>query len=1115
MKKLVKLCLAFTLAYSATSMIPFTQVVQVAAKTFQDFNYEESKQGIIITNYAGSNKIVNIPSEIDGKPVVEIGRTAFGECRGIEEIILPNTIEVIDDYVFSKCTDLRKIIIPDSVKSIGEYIFKDCISLTNITLPSSMRSLSEGMFSGCKNLETISLPSNLTSISSGAFKGCSSLHQLTLPDSIVTIESDVFNGCIGLKEIILPSNLKTLGDFAFSKCSFLVSVQFSNSITSIGQGAFQNCISLDNVVLPDNLKAIGSTTFSGCGSLKKIALPFKLEAIHVSAFSACASLETIELPDTLTTIGTTAFSACSKLKTIELPESVISIGEGAFSYCDSLRYVTFPDSLKTLEAELFRYCVNLQHVVIPDSITEIKNYVFANCPSLESVIMPVSISRDKIGASIFFQSEQVLTNVALNSGAYVYCVNNGYRYQTLKEFIQLSQNEMNLHKGKHKKLSLITKNGVVVDNHKIQWSSNDDTIATVNNGAVSGISEGSATISASYNGMIVQCTVTVDEKTIPIEEINIVQNEVEGNAGSIMHLSANINPHNTTEDSTIIWTSDNEEIAIVNKKGSVILLAPGTVTITAKAGNISDQCTIIVKNPIQSVSISPTSFYSINLGDKFQFRASADPLDTTDNTKLTWKSSNPVVATVDENGNITTLSEGDTTITVTSINGKSASCRLRINSNYEVPITGVSLDKESIELKSGKTAQLYAKILPEDTTMNNILTWSSDNEAVAIVENGIVTAVSEGTANIRVTTSNGKTATCIVQVYQVSYDKLENLIDEASNINKEFYTKTSYDALANELLLAKAVLVDTDATQIEIDNTILNLENAKSQLIERADSTSNTTLTQYAEEYALLESEYTSDEFSSMKKVISFADTILDKPIEERNKKEVMEAIERLLNAKEELNLISSKKALRMFIIETQDMIDKEANNYTEQSVLYLISTIEKGNLVLKDYTSSIGQVKQTIIDIETAILNLEPKEQEKVNKDNLSFFIQFVKDTPDNTYTKESYNTFTIALENANAIINDTNTTQQEVDKTLTALIHAYTNLIKQPNFTALDIELKIVFDILNERDEYYKDSIKQLETSYHEAMNARKNKNITQKEIKQAEQKLRQMRMFARKKR
>ncbi len=1114
MKKLVKLCLAFILAFSAASMVHSTQTVQIEAKTFQDFNYEENRQGIRITNYAGSSKIVNIPSEINGKPVVEIGRTAFGECRGVEEIILPETIEVIDDYAFSKCTDLKKIRIPDSVKSIGEYVFKDCISLTNVTLPSSMRSLSEGIFSGCRELKTLTLPANLTSISSGAFKGCSSLNQLTLPDSIVTIESDVFNGCIGLKEIILPSNLKTLGDFAFSKCSSLVNIQFSDSITSIGQGAFQNCISLDNVVLPNQLKVIGSTTFSGCGALKNITLPSNLEAIHASAFSACASLETIDFPDTLTTIGTTAFSACSKLEKIELPASLISLGEGAFSYCSSLKSVTFPDKLKTLEAEAFRYCTNLQHVVIPDSITEIKNYVFANCASLESVTMPVSISRDKIGAGIFFQSKQVLANVAENSGAYSYCVNNGYQYQVLKEFIQLSQKEMTLYKGKQKKLTLITKNGVVIDNAKIQWSSNNKEIADVNNGIISGVSEGTAIISASYNGMSVQCIVMVDETIIPIEKITITQNEMEGNVGGILHLSANINPQNTTEDSTITWTSDNEKIAVVNKKGSVILLAPGKVTISAKAGNKSDQCTITVKNPIQSVSISPAVSYSINLGDNFQFRASANPIDTTDDTKLTWKSSNPTVAKVDENGNITTFSEGDTTITVTSINGKSASCRLRVNKNNDVPITGVSLDKTSVEVKSGKTVKLQAAILPEDTNMDKTLRWTSDDETIAIVENGVITAVNVGETTITVTTSNGKTAKCIVRVYKVSYDDLKKLIENAEKINEESYTKESYQVFANELLQAKAVCADMEATQTEIDHAMQMLENVISQLKERANSTINELLIQTAEEYSLLEKEYTSEEFSSMKKAILFAETILNKPMEERSKKEVTDAIEKLTIAKEGLDLISSKHILARQIIDTQKMIDKEANNYTEQSVHNLLSALEHGNAVLIDYNSSIVHVKQAIMDIEKAISNLELKEQEKASKDNLIFFVQTIKDTPKDLYTKKSYESFASALKQAIVIIEDTNAVQQEIDLGLNNLIMTYTNLIKQPNFIVLDLELTLAYDILSEYDAYYEDSIIQLKNVYQYALDVRNDENTNQKDVKQAEQKLRQARMLAKKK-
>ena len=82
----------------------------------------------------------------------------------------------------------------------------------------------------------------------------------------------------------------------------------------------------------------------------------------------------------------------------------------------------------------------------------------------------------------------------------------------------------------------------------------------------------------------------------------------------------------------------------------------------------------------------------------------------------------------------------------------------------EVPITGVSLDQESMTLTEGESGTLNATIIPGDTTDDRTLIWSSDAPEVAVVNDGEVTAIAPGTATITVTTSNGKSDSCIVTV---------------------------------------------------------------------------------------------------------------------------------------------------------------------------------------------------------------------------------------------------------------------------------------------------------------------------------------------------------------
>ena len=133
-----------------------------------------------------------------------------------------------------------------------------------------------------------------------------------------------------------------------------------------------------------------------------------------------------------------------------------------------------------------------------------------------------------------------------------------------------------------------------------------------------------------------------------------------------------------------------------------------------------------------------------------------------DNQKVTWSSSHPSVATVDDSGKITALDSGTTTITVTTDEGGyTATCVVTV---YQ-EVTGVSFDKNEVDVDEGKTIQLTATIAPSNASVKT-LKWESSNTAIATVnENGLVTGLKVGETTITVTAlDGGKTATCKVHV---------------------------------------------------------------------------------------------------------------------------------------------------------------------------------------------------------------------------------------------------------------------------------------------------------------------------------------------------------------
>ncbi|MBM6881428.1 Ig-like domain-containing protein, partial [[Clostridium] spiroforme] len=124
----------------------------------------------------------------------------------------------------------------------------------------------------------------------------------------------------------------------------------------------------------------------------------------------------------------------------------------------------------------------------------------------------------------------------------------------------------------------------------------------------------------------------------------------------------------------------------------------------------------------------------------------------TEDKTVTWTTGNKNVATVDQTGKVTAVDAGTTTITATTSNGKTATCKVSVLS----PITSVSLNKKETTIQKSGSETLQATINPSNTTDDRILTWTSSNTKVATVDkNGKVTAVAEGNCTITVKTANG------------------------------------------------------------------------------------------------------------------------------------------------------------------------------------------------------------------------------------------------------------------------------------------------------------------------------------------------------------------------
>lgn len=147
-------------------------------------------------------------------------------------------------------------------------------------------------------------------------------------------------------------------------------------------------------------------------------------------------------------------------------------------------------------------------------------------------------------------------------------------------------------------------------------------------------------------------------------------------------------------------------------------------------------------------------------GDTFQLSFTVEPQDAVYD-KAIWTSSDVEVATVDTLGLVTAVAEGEAMIKI-AVDGKEDECKVFVNKEV-IHVENVILNETSIELFEGETFQLTFTVEPENAMYENVV-WSSTDEAKATVdENGLVTAVAEGNAEIKVTV-DGVEAVCNVKV---------------------------------------------------------------------------------------------------------------------------------------------------------------------------------------------------------------------------------------------------------------------------------------------------------------------------------------------------------------
>ena len=659
------------------------------------FDYDYNTQPWKDYKYQINNVVIE-----DG--VTGIGNYAFNYCYGLTSVAIPNSVTSIGLSAFSVCSSLTSITIPNSVTSIGSSAFSGCSGLTSVTIPNSVTSIGNSAFYGCSGLTSVTIPNSVTSIGNSAFYGCS-LKSITIGNSVTSIGSYAFQSCSGLTSVTcLAENVPTTGNYVFSgvpqstatlyvpagsvdaykaaeqwkefgtiTANLPVIISFADAnvkaicvanwdtngdgelseteaaaVTSLGEVFKYNTTitSFDELQYFTGLTTIGDYAFSGCTGLTSVTIPESVTSIGDCAFSGCTGLTSVTIPNSVTSIGRNAFSGCSGLASIEIPNSVTTIGKYAFYICSGLTsiYVDSNNSvydsrnncnaiIETSSNTLISGCKN---TVIPNSVTSIGECAFDGCSGLTSIIIPNSVT--SIGNSAFSGCSG-LTSVtipesvtSIGDGAFGGC--SGLTSIAIPNSVTSISNSA--FSGCSGLTSVTIGNGVTSIGYGAFWGCSGLTSITIPN-----------SVTSIGNYAFFNCS----------------------GLTSVICLAENV----PNTGSNVFYN--------VPKSTATLYVPAGSVDAYKAADEWKNFGTIAAYSiPATSVALNKTET-TLAVGAKEQLTATVLPEGAT-NKAVTWTTSDPAVATVDESGLITAIAAGTATITATTTDGTdlTASCKVTV-----------------------------------------------------------------------------------------------------------------------------------------------------------------------------------------------------------------------------------------------------------------------------------------------------------------------------------------------------------------------------------------------------------------------------------------------------
>lgn len=715
-KSLIAAAMALTMIFGAAPLSGFVGIslplfsMKAEAigetKTTEDglFEYKvESTTGlpntVTITRYKGpdSGEVV-IPETIEGYEVKKIG-SAFDGCKNLTEVTIPDSVTEIGSSAFYYCASLSKVELSTNLTKIGDYAFYGCINLKEIAIPDSIIEIGDFAFCHCKSLLKVKLSNGLNKIGGSAFHRCQNLTAITIPDSVTYIGKAAFLGCSSLTDInVSPDNKNYISIdgvlFSEDKSTLLAypagnersTYTLPDNVTKIDKGAFSGCVYLDNIIASpnnENYSSVDGVLFTKdmstllaypAGNERNVyTIPVGVSVIGEVAFFGCTSIEKVIISDGAEKIGQWAFAYCKNLKEIAIPYGVTGIAPGAFVACKSIKEITIPGSVTYMEID-FIGCSSLTDITVSpgnEELWSIDGVLFCENSGDGNGLLSYPIGNER---STYTVPDSVTSIISF---AFAYCKN-------LKE-VTISDSVTETYGAAFMYCTSLLKVKLSNNLTKIEmWD-------------------------------FYSCT-SLREITIPDSVVEIGDSAFE-NCDSLKNVyylgtraqwqNVVIGAKNEALTRATVHCIDDPQCNHVWGEWEVIEKATyekeGLERRACSLCNIEE--TRVIPKLVKATAIELSdSKKALVVGTSFTITATVKPDDAYNRTVI-WSSSNPSVATVDENGNVTAIALGKAVITAESADGAKAECRIIVEnenifkyklvpsqtgseSSYTVTITG-------------------------------------------------------------------------------------------------------------------------------------------------------------------------------------------------------------------------------------------------------------------------------------------------------------------------------------------------------------------------------------------------------------------------------------------